>query len=196
MASSMSVPLLGRLALGCRWLQRASSSTPNPGSGLYSPRSVRVGSRILPFAVQRLGALLLKAVGDGIPKDQAKHHRLVPRHVHDVAQLVGREPELGHNNPGWRCCCQPRFPCGFLWSFGSLRVAPEDRAPTGFAPTIATESLQPRPRTTIPPPPVPAAGLLKASPLTPCSAQSGVLGGVPGGFQGFKNHVQALLIGH
>ena len=63
--------------------------------GLVFVGVFRVGALVVAHACQQLGAVLFEAVGDVLEEDQAKHHVLVLGRVHVVAQLVGREPELG-----------------------------------------------------------------------------------------------------
>ena len=95
MASSTSLPIVGCLALAWRCDQRASLGTQKTFSARYSSGSSGLAPCVVALAGHELGVVFLERVGDVFEEDEAEDDVLVFRRVHVVAQLVGREPELG-----------------------------------------------------------------------------------------------------
>ena len=90
MASSISLPMVGCLALACRCDQRASFGTQNTFSARYSSgSSAAAGS-----SASKRRALGLEGVRNVLEKDQAERDMLVVRRLEVLAQLVGSEEEL------------------------------------------------------------------------------------------------------
>ena len=85
----------GLLGVGLQVAPAGLGRHPEHVFGLVFVGVFRVGAFVVANACQQLGALLFEAVGNVLQEDQPEHHMLVLGRVHIVAQLVGREPELG-----------------------------------------------------------------------------------------------------
>ena len=90
-ASSISLPMVGCLALACRCDQRASFGTQNTFSARYSSgSSAAAGS-----SASKRSALRLEGVRDVLEEDQAERDVLVVGRLQVLAQLVGGKKHLG-----------------------------------------------------------------------------------------------------
>ena len=177
------------LGIGLQVAPAGLGRNPEHVLGLVFVGVFRVGALVVAHACQQLGAVLFEAVGDVLEEDQAKHHVLVLGRVHVVAQLVGREPELGLEAQvggavagglglagGFGLCCLLRHRLG---THQGHRIAAAPAAHhDSFSHQYGLHLL--------------VIGLLPAE----CLAQCGVSGGAAGRFQGFEEINELIRVGH